>query len=67
MLNKHSTIYRILVILFAFAMIGVAIFLPLSNAEGRNDVVIIIAASVYAVALIGTIVITEIYWRKRKK
>ena len=67
MLNKHSTVYRILAILFAFAMIGVAVFVPLSNAEGRNDIVIIIAASIYGVALIGTIVVTEIYWRKRKK
>ena len=67
MLNRHSTVYRILAILVAFALIGIAIFVPLAMPEGRNDIILIVAASIWGVALIATIVTTEIYWRKRKK
>jgi hypothetical protein len=48
-------------------LIGIAIFVPLAMPEGRNDIILIVAASIWGVALIVTIVITEIYWHKRKK
>lgn len=67
MLNKHSTLYRILAIIVAFALLGIAIFLPLLSAEDRNYILIFVMLGIYVAALIATIVITEIYWVRRKK
>ena len=67
MLNKHSSFYRILVIIVAFALLGIAIFLPLLSTDDKNYVLIFILLGVYALAMVAAVVITEIYWRTRKK
>ncbi len=67
MLNKHSSLYRIITILIVFGLLGVAVFVPLAMPENRNDIVLLVVGIVYAVALIATIVVTEVYWRRKRK
>ena len=67
MLNKHKAIYRIIVILLAYALIGAAIFVPISYSKPINYVLLWIAVGVYAAALTATIVVTEIVYAKRSK
>ena len=67
MLNKHKTAYRIIVILIAFALIGAAVFVPISYSKPINYVLLWVALGVYAAALVGTIVVTEVIYAKRRK
>lgn len=67
MLNKHKTVYRIIVILLAYALIGAAVFVPISYSKPINYVLLWIAVGVYAAALTATIVVTEIVYAKRSK
>ena len=65
--KRKGRLYRIVVIIVAFVLIGAAVFIPLMAGSNRNDVVIYIALAVYAAALIGTILVNEIIIHKRKK
>lgn len=67
MLNKHKAIYRIIVILLAYALIGAAIFVPISYSKPINYVLLWVALGVYCAALIATIVVTEVIYAKRRK
>ncbi len=67
MLNKHSPFYRITAILLAFALLGVAIFVPIASSKPLDYLVFYIALGVYSAALVATIVVTEIMMAKRKK
>ncbi len=65
MLNKHKTAYRVVVILIAYALLGAAIFVPISYSKPINYVLLWVALGVYLAALIATIVVTEIIYAKR--
>ena len=67
MLNKHKTAYRIIVILIAYALIGAAIFVPISYSKPINYILLWAALGVYCAALIATIVVTEVIYAKRRK
>ncbi len=67
MLNKHSPVYRIIAILLAYALLGVVIFVPISSSKPIDYVVLWAALGVYLVALVATIVVTEVVMAKRKK
>ncbi len=67
MLNKHKTAYRIFVILIAYALIGAAIFVPISYSKPINYVLLWVALGIYCVALVATIVVTEAIYAKRRK
>ncbi len=67
MLNKHKTAYRFVVILIAYALLGAAIFVPISYSKPINYVLLWVALGVYLAALIATIVVTEIIYAKRGK
>ena len=65
--KRRGRLYRIIVIILAFLLIGAAVFIPLMTGSNRNDVVIYVALGIYGVALVATIVINEILIYKRKK
>ncbi len=67
MLNKHSPVYRIIAILLAYALLGVVIFVPISSSKPIDYVLLWVALGVYLVALVATIVVTEVIMAKRKK
>lgn len=68
MLNKHKTAYRIIVILIAYAIIGAAVFVPISYSKPINYVLLWVALGIYCAALVATIVASEaVYARRRKK
>lgn len=67
MLNKHSPVYRVIAILLAFALLGVAIFVPIASGKPIDYLVLYIALGVYLAALVATMVVTEIIMAKRKK
>lgn len=67
MLNKHKAVYRIVVILLAFALIGAAVFVPISYSKPINYVLLWVALGVYCGALIATILVTELIYAKRRK
>ncbi len=67
MLNKHKTAYRIAVILIAYALLGAAVFVPISSSKPINYVLLWVALGVYCAALVATIVVTEVIYAKRRK
>ncbi len=67
MLNKHRTAYRIIVILIAYALLGAAIFVPISYSKPINYALLWTALGIYCAALIATIVISEVVYAKRRK
>lgn len=67
MLNKHSPIYRVFAIVLAYALLGMAIFVPIASSKPINYLLLWIALSVFLTALIATIVATEVIMAKRRK
>ena len=66
-INRRGRAYRIIAILLAFLLIGIAVFVPILAGKDVNYVVLWVALSIYAVALVGTIVANEIIIYKRNK
>lgn len=64
---KYSPFYRILVVLFVYALIGIMVFLPFANDPNINWVFFFIVLGVYLAALFGTIVFMEIGWARKYK
>ena len=64
---KKGYLYRIVAITLAFAMLGVAILVPLGQ-DGSNRIWLIVVGSIFGVAYIGALVWSLIdYGRKNKK
>ncbi|MDY5441366.1 MAG: hypothetical protein SPG64_04000 [Candidatus Enteromonas sp.] len=64
---RHTPFYRILVILFCYAMIALFVFIPLAQDPNKNPMVLIIVGGVFILAFLLTVVIEEIGHAKRKK
>ncbi len=63
----RSPFYRILVLLFCYAILGVSILVPLCVNKDPNITLIIIIASVLTAAFIATVIVVEIQWAKKYK
>lgn len=64
---KRGRLYRIIAIILAFLLIGVAVFVPILSGKDVNPIVLWVAVGIYAAAFIGTIVINEIIIYKNNK
>ena len=66
--KRKGRAYRIIVITVAFALLGMALFLPLMMSGGdKNWVLIYTIFGVYIAAYVGTVVVNEIVIYKRTK
>ena len=68
MLHKRGFLYRFIALTLAFAIFGVAVFVPILAGSQGNNLPGIIALCVYAGAYVITIVVNEIIvFRKKRK
>ena len=63
--RHHRRSYRILAILCAFLLIGVALFVPLAATSDPNYILLWVLLGIWTAALIGTIVVNEIIITKK--
>ena len=68
MLHKRGFLYRFIALTLAFAILGIAIFIPILAGSQGNNLPGIIALSVFAGLYVITLVVNEIIvFRKKRK
>ena len=63
--RHHHRSYRVIAIILAYLLFGTAIFAPLCAQKEPNLVLLFVLLGVWLLALIGTIVLNEIYIKKK--
>ena len=64
---RYSPFYRIIVVVFCFAILGFFVILPFLNDPSPSWVALFVLLGIWAAALVGTIVGMEVMWHKRHK
>ena len=64
---RYSPFYRIIVVVFCFAILGFFVILPFLNDPSPSWVALFVLLGIWGVALVGTIIGMEIMWHKRYK
>ena len=64
---RYSPFYRIIVVVFCFAILGVFVILPFLNDPSPSWVALFVLLGIWGAALVGTIVGMEVMWHKRPK
>ena len=64
---RYSPFYRIIVVVFCFAILGFFVILPFLNDPSPSWVALFVLLGIWGAALVGTIVGMEVMWYKRHK
>ena len=64
---RYSPFYRIIVVVFCFAILGFFVILPFLNDPSPSWVALFVLLGIWGAALVGTIVGMEGMWHKRHK
>lgn len=64
---RYSPFYRIIIVVFCFAILGIFVVLPFLNDPSPNWVALFVLFGIWLAALIGTIIAMEVAWHKRYK
>ena len=64
---RYFPFYRIIVVVFCFAILGFFVILPFLNDPSPSWVALFVLLGIWGAALVGTIVGMEVMWHKRHK